>query len=90
MRTIKRKIRPWKMAAFFALVPVIFIVISCQDQIAEDIDSIVKNSAATTNAPEYIQKRLQQLRAEHPEVNYLLFQMGNGPSEERECRKRRR
>lgn len=82
MRTIKRKIRPWKMAAFFALVPVIFIAISCQDQIAEDIDSIVKNSAATTNAPEYIQKRLQQLRAEHPEVNYLLFQMGNGPSEE--------
>jgi TonB family protein len=75
MRTIKKKIRPWKMAAFFALVPVIFVAIACQDQVANDIDSIAKNSAATTNAPEHVQKRLDQLKAENPEVNYVLIQM---------------
>lgn len=77
MKTIKKKIRPWKITAFAMLVPVIFFAIACQDQVADDLNKIAKNSSATTMVPAHIQQRYDQLTKEHPESTYILLQLND-------------
>jgi TonB family protein len=77
MRTIKTKIRPWKVAAFFALLPVIFLAIACQDQIANDLNEIAKNSSGAAIVPEHVQQRYDLLTRENPGSKYILLQLND-------------
>jgi TonB family protein len=77
MRTIKKKIRPWKVAVFFALLPVIFVAIACQDQIANDLNEIAKNSSGASFVPKNVQDRYDLLTKENPNAKYILLQLND-------------
>jgi TonB family protein len=40
MKTMKRKIRNWKVATLMAIVPLFFFVVACQDQFKEKVEKI--------------------------------------------------
>lgn len=44
MRTIKKKIHPWKMAALAAIIPFSFFIVACQDQLNELAQSTVSQT----------------------------------------------
>lgn len=66
MRTIKQKIRSWKMIAVAAFVPVLFFVVSCQDQ--------VETTAAVADAsyPKSVQQAIDRLKATNPNADFIV------------------
>ncbi|HPH47205.1 MAG TPA: M56 family metallopeptidase, partial [Chryseolinea sp.] len=74
MRTLKHKIKKWKIMTLASFVLLLFFVIACQDQMA-DINEIAKNSTNALVVPENVQARYDQLKAENPNSNYILVEL---------------
>lgn len=75
MRTLKSKIRSWKIAAIAFMLPAFFFVVACQDQVMSEITEIAKNSSHAVMVPEHIQSRYDQLKKENPGSNYILVEL---------------
>lgn len=73
MRALKTKIKPWKLIALMTVVPGIFFLIACQDQL-EDIKTITESSVIVIDVPEVVQKRMDELKKDNPEKKYLLIE----------------
>jgi TonB family protein len=71
MRTIKKKIRPWKMAVAASVIPLAFFVIACQDQIASEV---AQPLAEQIDAPLEVQRKYDQLVAANPDKKFLLME----------------
>jgi TonB family protein len=74
LKTMKHKIQNWKVAALIATIPLFFIAVACQDQVA-GINEIAKNSTAATNVPVEVKTELDKLQKENPNKNYILIEM---------------
>jgi TonB family protein len=74
MRTIKKKIRPWKMAVATGIVPVAFFVIACQDQIANEVADIAKSSSMAIDIPAEVQQKYDELSLASPDKKFLLME----------------
>ncbi len=73
MRTVKQKIKSWKMVAVVAVAPALFFFVSCQDQV-DDIDYTVKDGRSPItieNSPESIEQRIEVLNKANPDRNYV-------------------
>jgi TonB family protein len=75
MRTIKFKIRPWKVAAIALVVPAFFILLSCQDQMVSEATDIAKASTVAIDVPEEVQAKYDQLKSVNPELKLLLLEI---------------
>jgi TonB family protein len=75
MRTIKMKIRPWKVVAMVMIIPVFFIILSCQDQLANEVTDIAKSSTVALDVPSDIQAEYDKMRSAHPEKQFLLVEV---------------
>lgn len=66
MRTIKQKIKNWKMIAVAAFFPALFFAVSCQDQ--------VESPAAVAEAgyPKSVQQAIDRLKAANPDVEFIV------------------
>lgn len=80
MRTIKHKIKRWKMVAFATMLPGAFFFVACQDQVGEDMIEITKNSTHALIVPANIQERFEQLEKENPDKNYVLLELNETAS----------
>jgi TonB family protein len=65
MRTIKKKIRPWKIAALAAIIPVSFFIVACQDQVNEMAKSTVSQ---TGDYPPVVKAEMDEYMKKHPEA----------------------
>jgi len=74
MRTLKHKIKPWKMLTLSSVILLLFFVVACHDQLS-DINQIAKNSSNALVVPENVQARFDQLKAENPNSNYILVEL---------------
>jgi TonB family protein len=74
MRTIKKKIRPWKMAVAAGIIPVAFFVIACQDQIANEVADIAKSSSMAIDIPAEVQQKYDELSLASPDKKFLLME----------------
>lgn len=74
MRTMKKKISTWKILALVSVVPMVFFILSCQEQVMDDIAEIAKNSSNALVVPEDIQARYEQLKKENPASTYILVE----------------
>lgn len=81
MRTMKSKIRAWKIAVAGLTVPLFFFVVSCQDQVMEDVTEIAKNSSSALIVPDKVQQRYNQLKKLNPMTNYLLIELNDKAQE---------
>ncbi len=75
MKTLKKKIQPWKMILLSATVPLLFLTVSCQEQVISDLQDVSKNSAATGLLPLEVKKQLDLLQKNNPSHEYIVIQM---------------
>jgi TonB family protein len=74
MKTMKRKIQNWKVAALVAIVPLFFFVVACQDQLTT-LKEIGKNSTIATDIPTEVKNQIAILEAKNPKKSYILIEM---------------
>jgi TonB family protein len=71
MRTLKQKIKGWKIMAVTAVIPIFFFVVACQDQ-AESVQS--REVFKTVNDfPANVQQTLAKLKAEFPTDEFIVI-----------------
>lgn len=75
MKTMKKKIQPWKMILLSAAVPLLFLAVSCQEQVTSDLQNMSKNSVATGILPLQVSKELELLQKNNPTKEYLVIQL---------------
>jgi TonB family protein len=68
MRTIKKKIRQWK--TFFILVfgAAFFVVVSCQDQIVAEMQTLSETTTILGDFPAHLHSEVQRIQLKHPGV----------------------
>jgi TonB family protein len=74
MKTIKRKIRPWKMLAMAGVIPLAFFVIACQDQLTNEAAEIAKSSTMAIDIPTEVQLKYDELQLANPDKKFLLME----------------
>ncbi|HTE33707.1 MAG TPA: M56 family metallopeptidase [Chryseolinea sp.] len=75
IRTLKAKIKGWKIAALAVTLPCFFFVVSCQDQVMNDITDIARNSTNALLAPEVVQSRFEAVKKANPNSTYVLLEL---------------
>ncbi|HMG94389.1 MAG TPA: M56 family metallopeptidase [Chryseolinea sp.] len=74
IRKFKSKIKQWKVAALFGAIPLFFFVVSCQDQLVDDITELARNSSVAMDAPPAIVERFEAVKKVHPNSTYILVE----------------
>lgn len=75
MKTLRRKIQPWKRIVLMVLVPMIFVVVSCQEQVITDLKTVGENSASSVFIPEEVKAKLETLQKENPRGVYTVVEI---------------
>jgi TonB family protein len=73
MNTVKKKMHWWKAAIMLPLLAGLFFLISCQDQIMEEIKDASKTSSIAALIPEKVQARVQELQQQNPSAKYEVY-----------------
>ncbi len=74
MKTIKRKIRPWKMFAMAGVIPLTFALIACQDQLSDEVAEIAQSSTMATDVPQEVLDQYDILLKSNPGKTFLLME----------------
>ncbi len=89
MRTIKSKIRAWKIVAILMLLPAFFFVVSCQDQIMDDAQQIAEKSTIALDLPEEVQKALDDMKKANPTKKFVALEVDENDGQKAEAMKKR-
>jgi TonB family protein len=74
IKTVRSKIKIWKVLAAAFTLPLFFLVVACQDQIA-DIQEIGKNSSMALEYPKEVQTELDKMKIETPTSEFIVVEM---------------
>lgn len=80
IRSIKRTIRHWKMAAMATSILLVFFFVACQDQVVQDMQEIAQNSSHALIVPEHVQSRFRQVQENSPDKRYVLLELNETAS----------
>lgn len=75
MKTVRKKISQWKMAASILTGLIFFIVVACQDQVMSDIREMGQNSSMALDYPLEVQQALDKMKALNPEAEFIVIEM---------------
>jgi len=75
LKTVKKKMKAWKYALIFPVIISIFIVVACQEQVMDDLNTVVQNSSAALDVPANVQSRYEELKKANPGSQYLLMEL---------------
>jgi TonB family protein len=75
MKTVRKKIKQWKMVTASLAILLIFFVVACQDQVMQDIQTIADNSSAATILPTEVEAELLKLKENNPKSEYIVLEM---------------
>ncbi|MEO7992316.1 MAG: TonB family protein [Chryseolinea sp.] len=89
MRTIKSKIRGWKIMAILLILPAFFFVVSCQDQIMDDAQQIAEKSTIALDLPEEVQKALDDMKKANPTKKFVALEVDENGGQKAEVMKNR-
>jgi TonB family protein len=71
MRTIKKKMRPWKLIAVVAIVPITFFIVACQDQV---MDQLSNSTISQSEFPPEIRSHADAYLQKHPDAKLSYFE----------------
>lgn len=74
MKTVRKKIKNWKILAAALTLPLFFFVVACQDQVA-DIQEMGKNSSMALEYPKEVQTELEKMKIETPNSKFIVIEM---------------
>jgi TonB family protein len=77
MKTVRTKIKQWKVATVSFATLLIFLVVACQDQVMQDIQAIADNSSAATILPAQVEAELLKLKQANPKAEYIVMEMND-------------
>jgi TonB family protein len=75
LKTVKKKMKVWKYAFIAPVIVAMFIVIACQEQVMDDLNTVVQNSSAALDVPANIQARYEELKKSNPDSHYILMEL---------------
>jgi TonB family protein len=75
MKTLKKKIRLWKLVSVALAIPLFLFAVSCQEQLAADAKTVGLSSASTTLLPADIQTKLDALQKLDPRKTWTVIEM---------------
>lgn len=67
MRTLKQKIKSWKVVAAAAFLPILFFVVACQDQVY-NTTTVAESHAYPVN----VQQAIDRLKASNPNADFIV------------------
>ena len=70
MKTMKRKIQPWKIMILGAAIPLFFLAVSCQEQVTGDQQNVSKNPV-----PLEVSKQLELLKQKNPRHEFIVLEL---------------
>lgn len=74
MRTLKQKIKIWKIVACAAVIPIIFFIVACQDQVMNEVTEIANSSTMALDIPGEVQQKYEELRQANPDKKFLVVE----------------
>jgi TonB family protein len=74
MRTLKQKIKMWKLVAVTSVIPLIFFVVACQDQVMTEVQDLAKTTNMAVDIPAVVQNKIDEIKKANPEKNYLVIE----------------
>nr|MCU0368781.1 hypothetical protein [Cyclobacteriaceae bacterium] len=77
MKTVRKKIKQWKVITASIGILLVFLVVACQDQVMQDIQTITDNSSAATILPPEVELELAKLKEKNPNSEYIVLEMND-------------
>ncbi len=74
MNTLKHKIKTWKMVAVASALPLVFVIIACQDQVATEAQKLAKSTTTAIDIPLEIQSKMEELENKKPEKKFVVIE----------------
>ena len=74
MKSVKTKVRRWKLATIVPLFIGLFVFVACQDQIPENQNEPLPSSLLNENMPVIVKTRLQELQQIYPTSNFVVIE----------------
>lgn len=75
LKTVKKKMSAWKGVSVFPVVTALFIIVACQDQVMNDLNTVVQNSSMALDVPPNVQKRFDELKKQNPHSHYVMVEL---------------
>jgi TonB family protein len=73
MKTVRRKIKNWKVLAAACTLPLFFFVVACQDQVA-NVEKMNNNIKSDVIYPNEVQNALNQLKNSNPDSEFIVIE----------------
>jgi len=77
MKTVRTKIKQWKIATVSILSVLIFFVVACQDQVDQAIKDVTKSSSIALDLPAEVKTALDRIQAENPESKFEVIELND-------------
>jgi TonB family protein len=74
MRTLKQKIKMWKLIAVTGTIPLIFFVVACQDQVMTEVQDLAKTTNMAVDIPDVVQRKIDEIKEAGPGKNYVVIE----------------
>ncbi|MBL7858312.1 MAG: TonB family protein [Cyclobacteriaceae bacterium] len=74
IKTIKQKISRWKLTTALMIIPALFFIIACQDQVMDEVSKVAQSSAMAQDIPVSIQKQIDSFKALDPNKQFVVVE----------------
>ncbi|MCS6973687.1 MAG: TonB family protein [Cyclobacteriaceae bacterium] len=74
IRTMKQNIRKWKVFSTFLFATALFTIISCRDQVMEEIQEASKTTTIAGDFPDHLKPHVERILAENPGVKVIYIE----------------
>lgn len=74
IRTVKKNIRKWKVLTIFLFTSALFIIISCRDQVMEEIQQEIQTTTIAGDFPDHLKPVVERLQQENPGLKVVYIE----------------
>lgn len=74
MKSIKRKLRTWKVVVFASVVPIAFFILAGQDQLLTEVKSLTNSSIGVSDIPDEVQRKIDELNNAKPAKKFVVIE----------------
>jgi TonB family protein len=75
MKSIKKKMQAWKIAALATIMAGFFFTVACQDQVISEATDIAKSSTMALDIPKEVQDKFDLLQKEKPNTKFVIIEV---------------
>lgn len=75
IRTVKKNIRKWKVLTIFLFTSALFIIISCRDQVMEEMQQEIQTTTIAGDFPDHLKPVVVRLQQEYPGLKIVYVEI---------------